>query len=215
MDNRINLPGGFFIVIEGIDGSGKSTLLKKLGDRLAGYFKVIITREPSDSIYGKTLRESFEKGRLTPEEELELFVKDRNLHINDEVKPYLDKGYMVISDRYFFSNIAYQSAYGVPYEIVKEKNSHFPLPKLVLYLYLETDTALKRISKSRGDTNKVETHTNINNVKSIYNRLEKEYEMFKRVDASVDIDKVTEQSINIIIKSIKSNCPDIDLKEFK
>jgi dTMP kinase len=202
MQNPIKIPNGFFVVLEGIDGSGKTTVGKLIEDKLSLFFQVLLTKEPSDSIYGKKLREAFEKKRLSPDEELDLFVKDRELHIEEVVKPYLKKEYIVITDRYFFSNIAYQGAYGVPVEKVKERNSHFPLPDMVLYFDIDIDTAISRINKARGNANKVETKENISEVESIYSTIEKEYNIFHRIDANQKIENVANQSINAILNNL-------------
>lgn len=204
MNKKITMPYGFFIAIEGIDGSGKTTLANKLGEKLSNDYKVFVTKEPSDSEYGKQLREAFEKERLSVSDELDLFIKDRELHTENTIKPLLKDGYIVITDRYYFSNIAYQGAYGISVEKIKAMNKKFPLPDLVLYLILDIDTALKRIDIARGNTNKVETKQNILKVKSIYDTLEKEYNnIFKQVDTNKPEKDVLKQAFDTIIEAIK------------
>lgn len=202
-EKKINIDGGFFVAVEGIDGTGKTTLTGSLDWLLSEYFNVHITKEPSDTGYGKILRESFENGRLSPDEELDLFVKDRENHIKDVINPFLNKGYITITDRYFFSNIAYQGAYGIPVENVKRRNNDFPLPDIVLYIDLDINTALERISISRGLTNKVETENNITKVKKIFEDLKSEYAMFKTIDGNMNRYDIDRQAIRFILEGIK------------
>src|SRR5690348_11605062 len=103
------LHGGFFIVLEGIDGSGKSTQVKAIAAALRerGY-EVVTTKEPTDNKWGKILRNSASTGRLSAEEELETFIKDRKEHVEILIRPSLDAGKVVITDRYYFSTAAYQ-----------------------------------------------------------------------------------------------------------
>ncbi len=212
MNDKIKIPGGLFVALEGIDGTGKTTLISMLDKSLAEVFDVLITKEPSDTVYGKKLRESFDKGRLSPEEELELFVKDREEHIKNIVMPNLKQNRIVITDRYFFSNIAYQGAYGVDIETIKKANKHFPLPDIVIFLHLDVETALNRIGNKRGNTNIVEKKENILKVKNIYSALEKEYKnIFKRVESYSGIDEVHEKSLNIIHEELLNKITDKDI----
>lgn len=76
-----------FIVIEGIDGTGKSTLAKALTEAL-GTEVTVLTREPTDSsVWGKRLRAAAEEGRLSPEEELDYFHRDRLHHLETLIRP--------------------------------------------------------------------------------------------------------------------------------
>ncbi len=211
MNDKIKIPGGLFVALEGIDGTGKTTLTSMLDKSLSRFLDVLITKEPSDTVYGRKLRIAFEEGRLSPEEELELFVKDREEHIKNIVIPNLKQNRIVITDRYFFSNIAYQGAYGVDIESIKKANSHFPLPDIVIFLYLDVDTALNRIGDKRGNTNIVEKKENILKVKNIYSALEKEYKnIFKRVESYSEIEEVHEKSLNIIRQELLNKITDED-----
>ncbi len=209
MDEKIKIPKGFFVAIEGIDGTGKTTLSKELGNTLSKNFNVYVTREPSDTEAGRKLRQSFINGRLSPIEEAKLFVEDRGLHVENEINPFTDAGQIVITDRYFFSNIAYQGAEGVSVEKLKEMNSRFPLPDMVLYIDLDIDIALERIKSNRGVANLMETREGIKKVKTIYEQLSIDYaDIFVRIDGSQSIDGVVLSSLELILKSLENKFTD-------
>lgn len=144
---------GLFIVLEGIDGTGKSTQVQ----RLAGWFRqrgreVVASREPTDGPWGRQLRESASQGRLSPEEELELFLRDRREHVDDLIRPALAAGRVVILDRYYFSTMAYQGLRGFdPAEIRRRNEAFAPRPDHLFILDLDVDLARARIG-ARGDT---------------------------------------------------------------
>src|SRR5210317_1135203 len=79
---EILIDGGLFVVFEGIDGTGKSTQLHLLADKLQkmGY-AVVSTREPTDGPFGQKIRKLFvDRKVVSSEEELELFIADRDQH---------------------------------------------------------------------------------------------------------------------------------------
>jgi len=147
-------PHGLFVVVEGIDGTGKTTLARNIYIRLKNKgFPAIFTFEPTDGLWGKRLRRSFSAPvRLTPEEELEFFLKDRKEHVEKIIRPSLEQKKIVICDRYYFSTMAYQGARGLDPEAIRKTNETFaPVPDLVLLLELDPEAAIKRIRKSRGE----------------------------------------------------------------
>jgi dTMP kinase len=161
---------GFFIVIEGIDGTGKSTQARRLGDWLmARGREVVLSREPTDGPWGTKLRESAATGRLSPEAELEYFLKDRRQHVEELIAPSLAAGKVVILDRYYFSTMAYQGARGIDPQEIRRKNEAFaPQPDLLLIIDLDVDSALTRIG-ARGDTaNEFEKRENLIRCREIF-----------------------------------------------
>jgi len=152
--SRRHNPHGFFVVVEGIDGTGKTTLARNIYLRLKNKgFPAIFTFEPTDGPWGKRLRRSFSApGRLTPQEELELFLKDRKEHVEKIIRPSLEQKKIVVCDRYYFSTMAYQGARGLDPEAIRKTNETFaPMPDLVLLLELDPEAAIKRIKESRGE----------------------------------------------------------------
>ena len=94
------------ITIEGIDGSGKSTLLARLRELLAD-LDPLFTREPGATWVGESVRRAVAE-RMDPITEALLFCADHAAHIDTVIRPALDEGRLVISDRYSDSRFAYQ-----------------------------------------------------------------------------------------------------------
>jgi len=161
---------GLFIVLEGIDGTGKSTQTRLLADwfRQQGR-EVVASREPTDGPWGAKLRATAATGRLAPEEELDLLLRDRRDHVEQLIAPALAAGKVVILDRYYFSTMAYQGSRGLdPAEIRRTNEAFAPRPDLLFILDLDVDTALSRIG-GRGDTaNEFEKHDSLAKCRDIF-----------------------------------------------
>lgn len=144
------IPGGMLIALEGIDGSGKSTLARALAEKFreAGY-EVVLTKEPGGSNAGKALREVLQHTPLVAKAEFLLFSADRAQHVQEVIKPALQRGALVISDRMLDSTYAYQG-YGRGLDMtmlrtVTEWVMEGIKPQMVLYCALESTQAQDRI----------------------------------------------------------------------
>ncbi len=144
---------GWLIVFEGIDGAGKSTQV----DLLARAFEaegrtVVTTREPTDGPHGARIRSLSARGAaVSLEEELEYFIEDRKQHVRDVISPALGRGEVVISDRYYLSNVAYQGARGLSAADVLERNEAlFPHPSAAVLLEMSPRQAVGRVEE-RGE----------------------------------------------------------------
>ena len=131
----MQLKKGFLVAFEGIDGAGKTTQAHLLHKKLKRKeYDVILSKEPTDSIYGlriKKLAQS-ERAITKPIDEYELFLNDRKIHVKDKIKPSLEQKKIVILDRYYFSTIAYQGALGLNPKKIKDDNESFaPIPEIV------------------------------------------------------------------------------------
>lgn len=180
-----------FIVIEGIDGTGKSTQAKRLAEYFTAMGRtVMLSREPTDGPWGTLLRSSANTGRLSPKEELETFLKDRQQHVEEKIAPALAAGHVVILDRYYFSTMAYQGARGFDSRKIREDNEAFaPVPDRLLILDLDVDAALSRIG-SRGDTaNEFEQRGNLERCRAIFLSLRDE-PFARLIDANRSADEV-------------------------
>lgn len=104
---------GLFITFEGGDGSGKSTQSRILAEWLeARGHTVVMSREPGGTDLGEELREIVlhRRGEIAPRAEALLYAADRAHHIATKVRPALERGEMVVQDRYLDSSVAYQGA---------------------------------------------------------------------------------------------------------
>lgn len=139
---------GWLIVLEGIDGSGKSTQARRLlaGLRRSGYDAVGF-REPTRGRWGRLIREKARvPGSLSPEEELDLFVKDRRDDVERNLRPALAAGKVIVLDRYYFSTIAYQGAKGIDQARIRRMNERIAVkPDLVFVLDIGAAPGLERI----------------------------------------------------------------------
>ena len=146
---------GKFIVLEGIDGSGHSTHALRLKERLEREFeelrgKVVLTREPTDGPVGSLIRSALRKEvKLSPKALALLFTADRVEHVEEVIMPSLDEGRVVISDRYYLSTLAYQSAAGLDLEWLLTLNSGLPKPDLTILLDAPAEVCWARIRSCR------------------------------------------------------------------
>ena len=137
---------GKFIVFEGIDGSGKSLQLKLLRKKLP---EAVFTQEHTQGVVGKLVERVLNKEvSLNPVSLQLLFVADREDHLQKVVVPAIEKGKIVVSDRYFWSTVAYGGLVA-PKEWLLQVNRICLPPDLVIFLDVSPQTALKRIGKRR------------------------------------------------------------------
>lgn len=185
---------GLFIVFEGIDGSGKSTQIDLLGKWLSeqGY-KVIVTREPTDGQYGQQIRKLYtDRGQVTPQQELELFVQDRREHVENVIQPGVNGGGIVLSDRYYFSTVAYQGAAGLDPQVIVEKNNFAPEPDMVILITMSPEESVARIKEKRGDQlNDFEQLEQLKKVASLFDSFTEDF--IVRVDGSPSEGAVQQQ----------------------
>ncbi len=102
---------GFFVSVEGGDGAGKTTQLRLLGAWLHDVLgrEVVLTREPGGTELGRLLRSAVLHGEhVDPRTEALLYATDRAHHVHSLVRPALDRGAVVLTDRYLDSSVAYQ-----------------------------------------------------------------------------------------------------------
>jgi dTMP kinase len=154
---------GFFFAFEGGEGTGKTTQLKVLGDALAerGY-EVVLTHEPGDSPVGARLRQLLLDPAtvVTAQTEALLYAADRAEHVAHVVNPALERGAIVLTDRYIDSSIAYQGfARGLDIEEVTRTSRWATgglLPQLTLVLDLPAEDGLRRARGRSGRADRLE-----------------------------------------------------------
>lgn len=147
---------GWLVALEGVDGSGKSTQAHLLAQALEERgFQVALTQEPSSGPPGQRLRRYLAGStrHLSPAVELALFVADRREHVDRVIKPALAAGRVVITDRYYYSSVAYQGALGLdPARILALNETFAPRPDLVFILTLPPALAVARLGRQRQVT---------------------------------------------------------------
>ncbi len=199
--NIKTLKRGLLIIIEGIDGAGKTTQVKLLAEyfRKRGYL-VSTFKEPTDGQYGRLIKEISKNGRknITPKDELELFIKDRKEDIKFNIKPSLDKKEIVIVDRYYFSNIAYQGALGLNTEDIRAANEKISIaPDIVVILDCDVNIGLNRIKSFRNEKpNHFEEEKYLNKVRKIFKNIHGPN--IKFIDSSASIEIIFNQLKKII-----------------
>lgn len=142
-----------FIVFEGLDGAGTTTQIRNL----AKYYEFnkreyTITREPTSNPIGELVRKVLQKKvETTPEALAFLYAADRSDHLYNPsygIARLLEEGRIVMSDRYFYSSIAYQSVECDP-SLIRTINS-FPSPEFLIFIDTPVEDCMRRIEK-RGE----------------------------------------------------------------
>ncbi|RPF41343.1 thymidylate kinase [Streptomyces sp. Ag109_G2-6] len=147
---------GFFIALEGGDGAGKSTQVEALADWIRGKgHEVVVTREPGATPVGKRLRSillDISSAGLSNRAEALLYAADRAEHVDTVVRPALERGAVVISDRYIDSSVAYQGAGRdlSPTEIARISRwaTDGLVPNLTVLLDVSPETARERFTEA-------------------------------------------------------------------
>ncbi|OGH37741.1 MAG: dTMP kinase [Candidatus Levybacteria bacterium RIFCSPLOWO2_01_FULL_38_21] len=205
---RKNPYKGVYVAFEGIDGVGKTTqasILKK-------YFedkkkKVVYTKEPTNIPPIGTLIHDFiqEKIDLPPVSVQYLFAADRAIHMKTVVEPPLQKGRIVISDRCFWSSVAYGIS-DKKEDLHKLKNEEillvsesiismyhqFIVPDVTFYINVSETTAISRLSKMRKKQEYYETAEKLKNIKAGYDWIAKKFSKeITAIDGERSQEKVT------------------------
>ena len=207
---------GKFIVFEGIDGSGKTTQINQLYKWLIGTDlipennKLVITREPGGTKLGKSIRSllldtSREKspGSIT---ELLLYAADRSQHVNEIIRPTLDKGDWVISDRFCGSTLAYQG-YGRKLDINLIKDleaiaTQGIAPDITFLLDIPIEESIRRRMNRKDDRIEKEGREFLSNVSLGFQALSEDCN-WKKISAINSEEKISYEIKSEIKKLIK------------
>jgi dTMP kinase len=185
------LRDGLFIVFEGLDGAGKTTQINLLATALRqeGY-PVLCLKEPTDGPWGQKIRQSTRQGRrpVDPADELTWFLEDRRQDVEQNIRPALTQGWIVILDRYYFSTMAYQGALGYDPDEIRHRNEAFaPPPHLLFLLEIDPSQGLQRVQQTR-QLDGFEQLDYLQQVKAIFAAMDFPY--LRRIPASDDIETV-------------------------
>jgi dTMP kinase len=150
------VPGPYFIALEGIDGSGTTSQCRLLSTSLADRGHTVLeTREPSTGVIGRLIRQhlAVDADAFDPAALALLFAADRLDHLAREVEPALERGEIVVCDRYVLSSWAYQSL-DMPLAWVKEINERARWPDLTLFVDVDAEIAGRRVEErlARGES---------------------------------------------------------------
>jgi len=191
---------GVFITFEGGDGAGKTTQIDKLRSWLERQgHTVVVTREPGGTDIGVELRNIVlhHRGFLAPRAEALLYAADRAHHIHTVVRPALERGEVVVQDRYFDSSVAYQGAGRVLSEDEVRDLSLWAteslMPQLTVVLDIPSDIARQRRDSDNRVFDRLEAEADDfhERVRQAYHRLaDAEPGRFLMIDGQRPIDDI-------------------------
>ena len=205
---------GKLIAFEGIDGAGKSAQIRRLSEWLQsqGIEDICVTAEPTKGYFGRQIREA--KERLSPKIERQLFVDDRKEHLVSCILPAIARGAVVLTDRYFYSSIAYQGTRRDAFDHdptfeelcalqdeIGEYNRLFaPEADILVYVRLDVDVALERMKKGRKSLDPFENRQTLVDVANAFDRVAASHPHAIIVDGSQSPEDITDT----IIRSIQA-----------
>ena len=206
---------GRFIVLEGIDGAGKTTQAAMLEQYLTeNGGKVVRTAEPTPFPSGVALRRALSGAEKKSECEMAaMFVEDRiahNIHPTEGIEAILATGADVLCDRYYYSTLAYQG-HTTDYEWVKAMNLRCPeirKPDICIFLDLEPDKCIERISANRMVTEIYEEKSRLEKYRKRYFDI---FEMLKFTDNIAVVD--TDRKIPEIADDIYELVANLEIKD--
>ena len=203
------------IAFEGIDGAGKSTQIPRLQKWIEAHYRahVVVTAEPTRGEYGAQIRSA--KTRLAPVAERDLFRFDRREHVEKVIKPALERGEIVFTDRYFYSSVAYQGTRRDAFEreptttdflnlqndILAENRAIAPEADILVFVAIAPEVALSRIDSGRAARDPFETLQTLAAVDEVFRRIVAEHPHAVVVDGTADPDIIA-QSIAEQIEAI-------------
>ncbi|ADF36992.1 dTMP kinase [Priestia megaterium] len=206
---------GTFITFEGPEGAGKTTIIHMVQQKLIqeGY-NIVLTREPGGIRIAEQIREIIlnpSNTEMDARTEALLYAAARRQHLVEKVIPELNKGNIVLCDRFIDSSLAYQgNARGIGVEDIFAINQFAieqTMPQATLYFDIEPEVGLERINKGRKDEinrldlESLDFHYK---VRDGYLSLLSEFpERIRRIDANQSVEKVCEEAykqIKLILK---------------
>ncbi|RDI38388.1 dTMP kinase [Falsibacillus pallidus] len=193
---------GIFITGEGPEGAGKTSILNKLAeDFSARGCNIVLTREPGGIRIAEQIREIIlnkDNTEMDARTEALLYAAARRQHLVEKVKPALEKGAVVLCDRFIDSSLAYQGyARGLGIEEVYEMNlfaTQDMMPDATLFFDITPEAGLERIEKNKGrevnrlDLEALDFHHKV--YKGYQILLEKFHGRMHRIDASASFEEV-------------------------
>ena len=207
---------GIFISLEGPDGAGKTSVLEALIPILEAKGQAFITtREPGGVAVAEKIRDVVldpKHTEIDEKTELLLYIASRRQHLVECILPALDRGEMVLVDRFIDSSVAYQGfGRGLKVADIDWLNDFATdglKPDLTLYFDIEAEEGLARIAKSkergadRLDRESVEWHQRVR--EGYLSILEKEPNRVRKIDASQPLEKVVADTLAVLAERVES-----------
>jgi len=196
---------GAFICIEGIDASGKTTQAHRLVRNMHQRgLNVVYATEPSTGEIGKLIRDHVlnRKKRLPVAVEALLFAADRIYHVEKEIEPALQKGKIVICDRYIYSTLAYQGAADLDLHWIELINQFALVPDLALFLDVSPEVVIERM-ESKSEKSVMETLQNQRRVYEVYLKMVKEGRLML-IDGNKPLNTLAAEILRIAIGFLES-----------
>jgi dTMP kinase len=192
---------GKFIVFDSLDGAGNSTQVKLLADYLNKIGKrTYVTKEPTSSLIGGLIKSQLTHDWKSSAECLQLlFCADRAYHLEKEIIPLLKRGINVISDRYFFSTMAYGNLEINDLNWLIEINKKFILPDLTFFLKVSPRVCIERIKKDRFEITLFEKEEILRKVWKNYEILAKRFKNVYIIDGEGPIEEISKKIIKITL----------------
>ena len=204
------MPASRFITFEGIDGSGKTTQWQRLGNHLKEQgHRVVLTREPGGTGLAEAIRGTLLNSAsvINPRAELLLFGAARAQHVQEIIRPALERGEWVLCDRFGDSSVAYQGGgLGLDPEFVATMNQFATgglHPELTFLLDIEPRHALKRRADAGEDRIEARGLEFQERVRAAYLAAAKRApERWLVLDASASVDSLTQRIADSIVDCI-------------
>ena len=203
---------GLFITFEGGECSGKTTIIEELKSTLENKgYEVLVTREPGGSFIAEQIRKVLldkENVGMSSECEALLYAASRIEHLKKTILPALEKGTIVISDRYLDSSLVYQGyARDLGVDNVLKLNMYALnyMPDLTIFIDVKPEVALKRLSLRQGKVDRLdsESFSFHQMVYDAYLEIAKMYkERIKVVDGNKSLEEVTKNAINLVLERL-------------
>ena len=196
---------GLFIALEGLDGSGSSSQAELLTNSLkANGHKVFLTKEPTNNIIGGLIRGQLTDVWKSGMECLQLlFAADRYHHLEREIIPALKDNRIVISDRYFFSTIAF-GAIELDRNWLISLNEKIIYPDITILIRVSPEECLTRIEENRFRFELFEERKKLKKVWLNYLWLQKKFPNVYLIDGERDKEKIAADILKIYQKLILS-----------
>lgn len=200
-----NTHPGLFIAFEGLDGSGASIQASLLASILKqeGY-RTHLTKEPTDYLIGGLIKGSLTGEWKTNAETLQLlFAADRDHHLHKEIIPKLEAGFVVISDRYAFSSIAYGSLEIDDINWLEGVNERFIEPNLTFVIKVRPKICALRLKQSRYELELFREEEKLSKVWKAYERLAEKYKNVFIIDGEQEEMDIIKEILKIVHRMLK------------